>query len=947
MHRRDFIVTGSVLSAGCLVFKKPVLAQSKNAGLNVNELFDIFNGLKNIHRPFVRWWWNGNKVERNEIVRELKLLRDAGIGGVEINPIKFPPRTDDLGKPTLKWLSPEWIDILDFTLTEAKKLGIICDLIVGSGWPFGAEYLKGDERADIMTIAVKKVTGNVDYEAPLFDFLKEADPATTSPYPQRELEVQAIFIVPDPMSSLDEVRDLSSQIQTGFIRTTIPTGNYAIYALVKVKAFLQVINGAPGANGQVLNHFNKTAVEKYLNHMSDTIQKRIGPLKGRVRALFADSMELEGANWVNDMALEFEKRRGYDLVPYLPFILSKIAGMGNTFDYTYPVSFTPDFQETVDRVRFDFNLTRTELHSERFVDVFQNWCKKNGMQSRVQSYGRGYHPLEGSFNMDIPEGETWIKYGVGKGLSETDYRVGRAYSMSNKYVSSAAHLQGKRVVSCEELTNTDMVFNATLQMLKLASDQSIISGITHSVYHGFNYSPPEAPFPGWIRYGNFMNEKNTYWPFFKLLNDYRARVSALLQQADMFADIAILPPVYDMWTKLGAQMEPFPSIMYPEWLHQVWEAIHQNGNACDYVSDKVVYDSQVKNGFLIYGPRKYHTIFLISVESLSPPTAVKLLEFLQSGGRIFCLEHVPWKSLGLKDAAKNGEAVKKVVSEMKKSSNFVSLPKPRGDFYNWYKNIQKEYNITPYLEIENGNSSVSQVRYQAGKNEIIVINNCHYDDTYYIKLRPHSQIIKGKSLQIWDAVEGKSFRVDNENEIPITLYPADLKILVFSQNNHSREIPLYTEARKITDEKTLFREKWRVTFKHIDGSSKAENWTELNDLKEIPEHSTFGGSIHYKNIYSHKSSSRAKNMDLGIVHGISQLYVNGRHAGTRWFGRHLYNIESFLEAGDNEIEIIVTTVMGNYLKTLKNNLVAQYWTNEKRKNQPFQSMGLVGKVHIF
>lgn len=129
MKRKSFIINSSVLSAGSILLGKPIFAQSKGSSTNAIELFNLFQNPQTIHRPFVRWWWNGNKLERREIVRELKLLKQAGIGGVEINPIKFPPRTDNLGIPTLKWLSPEWIEMLDFTLTEAKKEGIICDLM--------------------------------------------------------------------------------------------------------------------------------------------------------------------------------------------------------------------------------------------------------------------------------------------------------------------------------------------------------------------------------------------------------------------------------------------------------------------------------------------------------------------------------------------------------------------------------------------------------------------------------------------------------------------------------------------------------------------------------------------------------------------------------------------------------------------------------------------------
>ena len=43
------------------------------------------------------------------------------------------------------------------------------------------------------------------------------------------------------------------------------------------------------------------------------------------------------------------------------------------------------------------------------------------------------------------------------------------------------------------------------EFLKVGSDMAAISGITHSIWHGFNYSPREAAFPGWVQYGTFHN----------------------------------------------------------------------------------------------------------------------------------------------------------------------------------------------------------------------------------------------------------------------------------------------------------------------------------------------------------------------------------------------------------------------------------------------------------
>jgi hypothetical protein len=39
--------------------------------------------------------------------------------------------------------------------------------------------------------------------------------------------------------------------------------------------------------------------------------------------------------------------------------------------------------------------------------------------------------------------------------------------------------------------------------------------------------------------------------------------------------------------------------------------------------------------------------------------------------------------------------------------------------------------------------------------------------------------------------------------------------------------------------------------------------------------------------------------------------------------------------------------MGNYLKSLTDNPIAQFWTNEGRANQPLQSTGMLGPVTIY
>ena len=78
--------------------------------------------------------------------------------------------------------------------------------------------------------------------------------------------------------------------------------------------------------------------------MSDTIQKRIGPLAGRIRSFLTDSMELEGSNWTDSMADRFKERYGYDLMPYLPLMLWKTHRLGDVWEYSYGAQKSPELQ---------------------------------------------------------------------------------------------------------------------------------------------------------------------------------------------------------------------------------------------------------------------------------------------------------------------------------------------------------------------------------------------------------------------------------------------------------------------------------------------------------------------------------------------------------------------------------------------------------------------------
>jgi hypothetical protein len=780
----------------------------------------------------------------------------------------------------------------------------------------------------------------------------EAEPQVSSPWEGRRSLLLSLTLVPDPLTDRDQIIDLSSKVDSEFIDIFIPEGDHVLYALVKITGFMEVINGAPGAKGPVVDHFSQLAVSKYLRRMSDAIAGQTGSLSEHLRSLFTDSMELEGANWTEDMRNEFMRRRGYDIFPYLPYVLFRTGAMGNVTDFKYGATQGPLFQEMTMRMRYDFETTKAEMLEERFLRTFSSWCSDLGVKSRMQAYGRGFHPLESSFAIDIPEGESWtmnwLKHRIGEEMPESDYRRGRAYTMINKYVSSAAHLCGKRLVSCEEMTDTYTVFNTSLENLKIGSDQSIISGVTHSVFHGFNYSPPEAQFPGWIRYGGYFNENNNWWPHFHLLNEYKGRLSTLLQNADMFADIAVLPPLGDMWTLIGAQNEPFPSVTHVEYLTLVWEAIVKNGSGCDYVSERVIGNSEVEKGCLVYGPRKYHTLFLVQVDSLFPATASKLLEFVQDGGRVFCIETLPSKSLGWKNYEANDQEVMTTVKKLETySDRFIILKKPENDFIGWYRTVQERHKIIPYISIGNPGPYMMQTRYTADDgSEYIFLVNSHIHDPHRTDITFSEELMQGRTGYKWDPETGERYRIKltTDNSINLDLGPAESMLFVFDheKGGHAWN-PLPVSGPSASE----ISGAWCAELRHgHEGSIIEMVLDKLTDLKEMPEFVNFSGTVIYRNILN-IDDSREWILNLGKVYGTSELIVNGNSCGVKWYGRRIFDLRKYLNRGINTIEVHVKTSMGNYMKSLTDNPVAQYWTNEKSKNQPLQSMGLIGPVTIY
>jgi hypothetical protein len=107
-------------------------------------------------RPWTRWWWPGSAVDRAGITQDLEAMAAVGIGGVEITPI-YGARGAEARY--LDFLSPQWMEMLEHTALEARRLGLGVDMATGTGWPFGGPGVSAADGSSNLTLLDGRLAG--------------------------------------------------------------------------------------------------------------------------------------------------------------------------------------------------------------------------------------------------------------------------------------------------------------------------------------------------------------------------------------------------------------------------------------------------------------------------------------------------------------------------------------------------------------------------------------------------------------------------------------------------------------------------------------------------------------------------------------------------------------------------------------------------------------------
>ena len=193
-----------------------------------------------------------------------------------------------------------------------------------------------------------------------------------------------------------------------------------------------------GPGGPELDTMSAAAMDAHFAETGAKLIADAGPLTGKTLQYFhIDSWELGQPTWTPKMREEFQRRRGYDPLLFLPTLLGG----------------TVDDAETTQRFLVDYRRTAADLVAANYYGRLRELTLKGGLHGTHPESGGPFFDhwidaLQCEGINDIPMGEFW------KRKVEPDGPITWAPNQNPtvKQAASAAHIYGKPVCQAEAFT---------------------------------------------------------------------------------------------------------------------------------------------------------------------------------------------------------------------------------------------------------------------------------------------------------------------------------------------------------------------------------------------------------------------------------------------------------------------------------------------------------------
>ncbi|WP_223833375.1 glycosyl hydrolase [Pedobacter riviphilus] len=839
-------------------------------------------------KPWTRWWWMGNAVDEQNLNVVLKKYADAGLGGVEITPIYGAKGFE---KQYLQFLSPEWMNMLHYTVNKANTLGLGVDMNTGTGWPFGGPQIKPENAA------TKLITQQYTLKAG--EKLTEAIKVKEAKQDFAQLQALTAY------GTNGEVLDLLPKVQAdGFLNWSPRNGSWDIYAAFAGKTRQMVKRAAPGGEGFTLDHLDKNAVDVYLKRFSDAF----GGKPQGIRSFFNDSYEVYGATWTPTFFQEFKKNRGYDLATHIRELTSK--------DST---------SEHIARLKSDYRETMDELLLHNFTQNWTNWAHHLNAVTKNQSHGSPGNLLDLYGAVDIPETETFgSSYFPIPGLRRdaADIRNVDPDPIMSKFASSAAHTGGKKLVSSETFTWLTEHFKTSFSQCKPEAEQLFLAGINHIFYHGTTNSPTNVPWPGWLFYASVeMNPNNSLWPQAQGLNNYIARCQSILQSGKPDNELLIYWPIYDVWNKAKGLDMALKVHDVDEWLHptafyKLSKELSKSGYSFDFASDRLLKQSTVNKTLISTNATAapYQVLIVPQCEMINPETLDQMIKLASNGAKVI-FQVLPQDVPGLNNLETRRAQLKASLAKLifRDGVDGIKQFKIGAGLILLADDVQKALKAIAIHRETLTDTGLQFIRRKTNTGKYYyLVNHTAKDIDTELSLNESGQVL------IMDPQSSNvGLAAVRDKKVRVQLKPGESLFLNVDQNGTAKTPWVY--LNKAANSINL-NQSWNLHF--TEGGpelpddqqlAKLVSWTTLSD----PKLQAFSGTGVYTSSFN-LSSKTAKEyvLNLNEVDESARVWINGQEVGILWSIPFQARVGKYLKAGHNTIKIEVVNLMSNRIRDM-------------------------------
>jgi hypothetical protein len=694
---------------------------------------------------------------------------------------------------------------------------------------------------------------------------------------------------------------------------TLPPGQWRILRFGHTSTGHTNATGGAG-RGLECDKFSEPAVQKQFDNWFAAAFRATDPELARrvLTHMHIDSWECGSQNWSRNFAQEFQRRRGYDLMPWLPVM----AG------------FPLESRQQSEKVLLDVRTTINDLVQEVFFNTFS----KNARAYNCRFSAECVAPTMMSDGMqhfqyvDLPMGEFWLN-------SPT-------HDKPNDMLDaiSGARIYGKNIIQGEGFTQLRTTWNEHPAQLKPLLERNFAMGLNKLFFHVFVHNPHTDKAPGTTLdgIGLYFQRDQTWWMQGKAFVDYITRTQALLQTGHPVVDIAVftgeemprraltpdkltddLPGLIGekklreeavRKANAGQPIRELPAGVFhsahifepAEWVNPL------NGYSYDsFNKDALLRLARADNGKLKFpGGSEYRVVIFPEEHSYSEKLKQKIKELRIEGVNIPTLPVVKPGNIAFAASEKTNTAVATVektdINQVYSSAQSFPAPdliapeaiawthRRDGDtdiyFVSNQQNTQRELSISVRMD-----SRTKALESNTKENEAPLVT----------------------VPQVWDPVRGTKMHFEwkpegERTQIRLTLAEYGSAFIVFLPEIEETAPPKPVATATIM----LDKNPWELTFRR----NKLRITT--NNLFDWSSHTDsriryYSGTVVYRTQFEWDGTTAGAMLDIRELYNLATVRINGTDCGTIWTKPYTTDISNALKKGTNMLELEVTNTWAN------------------------------------